>query len=230
MSHAARGHRGAASAAARGHRGAVRVLVLAFVAVLVAACGVPADSEPRALDPDSVPFGLLQPTSSTSSTTVPLEATEVATVYLVGEGNLLVPVERRVPSPANAATLVRVLLDGPTETELRRGLSTAITQTTELRSVDGPRSGLLTIDLTEDLLDITGSRQIQALAQLVHTCTDLPAVDEVLFEFEGQRRDVPAGNGRLTSAPLSRRDYQSLLRPTTTTTQPTTTTRGGRQR
>lgn len=208
--------------------GRLRLPLLVALVALLAACGVPADSDPRTLDPDSVPFGLMQPTSSTSSTSVPLEATEVARIYLVGEGNLLVPVERRVPSPANVATLVRVLLGGPTEAELRAGLSSAITQTTELRSVDGPRSGLLTIDLTEDLLDITGARQIQALAQLVHTCTELRGVDEVLFEFDGRRRDVPAGDGRLTSAPLGRGDYQSLLRPTTTTTQPTTTT-GGRR-
>jgi len=184
------------------------LLVVGVIIVAVAVgCAVPVDSRPRAIDARNVPFDLLAPTSSTSSTVSPPVAVENAVVYLVKDNATLVPVNREVPSPPNARSVLRALFSGPNEADVGRGLSSAVTSGTTLKSVDGPINGLLTIDLTEDVLSVVGQRQIQALAQIVFTATELADVDRVLFEFEGRRRDVPRGDGRLTSEPLGRRDY-----------------------
>jgi len=77
--------------------------------------------------------------------------------------------------------------------------------------VTAPKDGLVTIDLSHQLLDITGRQQILALAQVVFTATSLPDVDRVLFKIDGKRREVPNGEGTLTSSPLGRLSYRDLV-------------------
>lgn len=188
-----------------------RVLALVAAAVLLAACGVPGDDSPRPLDEDAVPFDLLAPTAETTTTTTPsvfADTVRVA-VFLADPEGKLQAVRRPVTSPATVAKVVESLLAGPTDEESSR-LSTAITSGTELLGVDGPRDGLVTINLSRDVLDITGRQQILALAQVVWTVTALPSVDRVLFEFEGEPTEVQNGNGTLTSSPLSRPSYGDL--------------------
>ena len=112
--------------------------------------------------------------------------------------------------PATVARAIQALLRGPTGDEAG-DLSTAITSDTKLLHVDGPVDGLVTIDLSSELLDITGRQQILALAQVVFTVTSLPNVDRVLFEIDGERREVPNGDGTLTSSPLGRLSYRGLV-------------------
>jgi spore germination protein GerM len=77
--------------------------------------------------------------------------------------------------------------------------------------VRGPVDGLATIDLSRQLLDVTGRQQILALAQVVYTATAYPNVDRVLFQFDGASREVPNGDGTLTSTPLGRLSYRGLV-------------------
>ena len=58
---------------------------------------------------------------------------------------------------------------------------------------------------------VTGRQQILALAQVVYTATELPSVDRVLFQIDGENVEVPNGNGKLTSSPLGRLSYRDLL-------------------
>lgn len=188
-----------------------RVLALVAATVLLAACGVPGDDSPRPLDGDAVPFDLLAPTAETTTTSTPsvfADTVRVA-VYLADPEGKLQAVRRPVTTPATVAKVVESLLAGPTEEESSH-LSTAITSGTELLGVDGPSDGLVTINLSRDVLDITGRQQILALAQVVWTVTALPSVDRVLFEFEGEPTEVQNGNGTLTSSPLSRLSYGDL--------------------
>ena len=185
---------------------------VAFVLVLaVVGCGVPDSSRPEVIQERDVPFQLLAPTASVTSTTQPGSvATARATIYLIDADGRLVSAEREVKFPATVERSLEALLQGPTEDETGR-LSTSITSGTELLDLEGPTDGLVTVDLSEELLDITGRQQILALAQVVYTVTALPNVERVLFRIDGERREVPNGDGKLTSSPLGRGSYRGLV-------------------
>lgn len=189
-----------------------RAVVVAVAILVAAACGVPSDSEPRAIETKNVPFGLLSPTAEATTTTQPSASTATArvTVYLADADGKLRPVRRQVTAPATVGRAITALLGGPTEEEADQ-LSTAITSDTELLDIQGPEDGLVVLDLSRDVLSITGRQQILALAQVVWTATALPSVDRVLFEFDGEPAEVPNGNGTLTSSPLGRLSYRDLI-------------------
>jgi spore germination protein GerM len=187
------------------------VVVLAAVAVL-AACGVPTEQSPQALPAKNVPFQLLAPTAEATSTTVlsTSKATTRISIYLANADGELVPTRRQVEAPATIGKAVGTLLRGPTEEEANMW-HTAITSDTKLLHAEPPVDGLVTIDLSRQLLDITGRQQILALAQVVYTATALADVDRVLFRFDGKPKEVPNGDGKLTASPLGRLSYRGLV-------------------
>jgi spore germination protein GerM len=188
-----------------------RVTLLVVSLIVLAACGVPKDGRPREIDAANVPFDLLAPTTSTS-TTAPspgLSPTRPVTIYLADSDGHLVARRRNVESPASLRKALTALLAGPTQDE--SDLHTAITSETKLLHLRGPVDGLVTIDLSRQLLDVTGRQQILALAEVVYTATAYPDVDRVLFQFDGASKEVPNGEGTLTSTPLGRLSYRGLV-------------------
>jgi spore germination protein GerM len=186
-----------------------RALLTGLAVVGLAACGVPKDETPRQIDAQNVPFDLLAPTTTTSPAAMPAEApTRAVTVFFAQADGRLAPVEREVEAPATLRKALLALLTGPRSQET--AMSTAITSETRLLHVRGPVDGLVTIDLSEEMLDVTGRQQILALAQVVYTATAYPDVTRVLFQFEGSAREVPNGDGTLTSTPLGRLSYRGL--------------------
>ena len=185
-------------------------LVGSVVAALVlASCGVPKDNAPRQLDTRNVPFELLGPTTST---TVTAEGpTREVTIFLAQGDGRLAEVTREVEAPASLRKALQSLLAGPAADEA--SLSSAITTETKLLHLRGPVDGLVTIDLSRAMLDVTGRQQILALAQVVYTATAYPGVERVLFQFDGESREVPNGEGTLTSTPLGRLSYRDLTQP-----------------
>jgi len=188
----------------------------------VAACGVQLDEEPRAIAADSLPYGLLEPSTTggdtTSTTPTPLPTFQETSVFLVDNNDLLVEVRRQLPGEVRVA--VGSLLTPPTEAEVDGGLRTAIPSTITLRSVAGPEDGLVTIDLTAEATEESPDIPRLAFAQLVYTATAVEGVDRVLFQVDGQAREVPTGEGQSTAEPLSRADYRQFVRPPPTTTVP----------
>lgn len=190
-----------------------RVLVAMALAVVAsaAACGVTKDSSPRVIDAQNVPFDLLAPTANATTTTIPGQAPiGDTTIFLADADGRLIAVRRKVEAPATLEKALAALLAGPGSDEADR-LHSAITTDTKLLHVRGPVDGLVTIDLSKQLLDVTGRQQILALAQVVYTATAYPGVDRVLFQFEGESREVPNGDGTLTATPLGRLSYRSLV-------------------
>ena len=190
-----------------------RRLTLLVVASVLATggCGVPDDAQPRALEPESVPFSLLATSTTTTSPAMPPPAMDdLVPVYLVdNQSGQLVEVRRAVPAPPSVRRAVEELLQGPTEAELAAGLSSSIPSSTRLLGVEGPVAGIVTIDLS-DLSGISGPGQRMALAQVVFTATGMPEVESVLFEFEGELSQAPNAAGRSTSEPLSREDFAAF--------------------
>jgi spore germination protein GerM len=189
------------------------VLALVGVALAVAAsCGVPNDHGPRTIDAQNVPFSLLAPTAGATSTTTPSALSPMAhlTIYLADADGNLVSVQRDVSAPGTVRKAINALLHGPTPNEANR-LHTAITSDTKLLHLSGPKDGLVTIDLSRQLLDVTGKQQIVALAQVVYTATSRRNVERVLFRVDGKPKEVPTGDGTLTAEPLDRLSYSELV-------------------
>ena len=174
-----------------------------------AACGVPSDDEPRRIGAERVPYDLLAP-SSTTSTTTPLVAVEEVQVHLV-ENDQLVSVDRQVLAPSVLFRRMAALLQGVQAEEAASGVRTAIPNDTRLRGVRiDADAGVATIDLSSDLVGVGGQEQILAIAQLVFTATETPSVTGVLFQLDGRAIEVPRGDGTLTVEPLRRFHFAPL--------------------
>lgn len=198
-----------------------RAAAVVALTVGLAACGVQLDDAPRELAVESVPYGLLEPSTTTSTEPRTLTPFQPTSVYLVDNEGFLVEVRRQLPGEPTVERSLLALLTPPSEAEGDIGLGTAISSTTVLRGpVQGPDQGLVTIDLSSEISDVSPESVRLALAQIVFTATAVPRVDKVLFQVDGQARQVPNGAGESTAEPLTRADYRQFVRPPTTTTLP----------
>ena len=194
----------------------MRRAAIVLALLLLAGCGVQDDSSPRALAPEDVPFGLLDPATSVANPEN-AEGTSRAVWFVDNEG-LLARGDRRLEPPVTVEDIVRALLEGVSDAEAANGLRSNIASGTRLLGVEGPTSGLVTIDLSGEILTVSRELQRLAIAQVVFTATGLPNVDRVLFEFDGTGpAEVPGAGDELTSEPLRRRDF-AQFDPTATTT------------
>ncbi len=203
-------------------RRAVAVIAAPVLLGGVVGCGVQLDDQPRKIATDAVPFDLLETsTTGVPSATTPLPTFQETSVFLVDNDDYLIEVRRQLPGEVRLA--IGSLLTPPTEAEVNSGLSTDIAPSVSLRGISGPEDGLVTIDLTADGTERSPEISRLAFAQLVYTATGLQGVDRVLFQVDGQAREVPTGEGQSTAEPLSRIDYRQFLRPPTRTTAPDAT-------
>ena len=176
------------------------------LALVLAACGPGGQDQPEAIDRRDVPFNLAdEPSTTTSSTAPPTEFP--MTVWFTADDRL-VPVTRSSPRPPSEISALEALLDGPSEPEAALGISTVIPANTRVERVER-RGDLLIVDL-EPGIGATGSNDTLAVAQLVMTATDVTGVDRVRFRVDGERVQVPRGDGSLART-VSRSDYGSLL-------------------
>lgn len=193
-----------------GARRPAALLALAGAFALAGAgCGVPLEDNARATPPDQVPYGLLEPGTSTSSTAAPSDG---AVLYLVGQAGLA-PVRRPVRSPVSVRVVVEALGQDPPPTEEGLGLRSVLAAEA---FVLGARAatGVGRIDLAEQFRSLPEREQTLALAQLVLTATEVEGVDRVAFTLNGEPLDVPTADGTLRSGSVTREDYVSLLAPT----------------
>jgi len=113
------------------------VAVLVAGVGLVASCGVSEEARPKPLDKESVPFDLLAPavTTTSTSTTVRTQPSVEVDVFLMGAERLQ-PARRQVTAPVNARKAIEVLFTRRvSDDELAAGLRSAINPDVELISV-----------------------------------------------------------------------------------------------
>jgi hypothetical protein len=185
----------------------VAAALAALVAVALAgACGVPLEDRARATPPAEVPYGLLEPATSSSTTQAPSDG---AVLYLVGQGGLA-PVRRPVRSSVSVRIVVEALGQDPPPEEEAQGLRSVLAAG---EFVLGARSssGVGRIDLDEAFRSLPEREQTLALAQLVLTTTEVEGIERVAFTLRGEPLDVPTADGTLRSGSVTRADYQSLL-------------------
>jgi hypothetical protein len=180
----------------------MRRRLIAFVTVaMLAACGVQPDSAPRDLPEAEQQLPVLGGGATA--------ATGGDRIYLVGPGEdrLL----RSVPRSAGTSPLdlIRVLLLGPNDDELADQYSTNIPPDTEVYSAR-KQGQFVTIDLSDDITELTPQSLIQAVAQIVYTATAIDGVETVRIEVDDESRVWPTATGE-PKADLRVYDYPNLV-------------------
>ncbi len=167
----------------RSSRFAVAVL---SVALVVSACGIPLDGEPRALDAAT-------PTPTEEQPTPTPQAVQLFTIFLTDEEGRVRPVERELPDPLTITALVDELRETPTEEETEQGLVTLIPAETALFAPpEPPEGGTGIIDLASGSLDTLEDDFLTlAVAQVVWTLTGSPSIDRVVIRIDGEDQFWP---------------------------------------
>jgi hypothetical protein len=184
-----------------------RGLAVVLAAVVLAACGVPRDDAPRALEPGEVPYASPRPSPVADA------AGDARAALFFVRGDDVVRTPRRVEQPVETTELLGLLLTGPTPEEREAGLISVIPSTVTVQDVStvgstavvtlgGPDSEVLRL-------------QPLAYAQIVATLAP-HRVSGVRFRLNDADLRVPRGDGSLTDSPLSREDYEELLGPVAT--------------
>ena len=179
--------------------------VAALVALLLlTACGVPTDAEPRALDPAQAPGGVLA---------TPEQAPEgdgrIALYFVRGDPERVVLQPRAVERSPGMKQLLELLLDGPTQEQVAAGTRSAIPASLQVESVEVGPSGVAVVTLGGD--DAQVGTSPLGFAQIVATLTAPGRAEAVRFRLDGADLRVPRGDGSLTDAPLDRDDYREVL-------------------
>ena len=170
--------------------------------LLLTACGLRADSQPHDVPEDNQVH--------LSGPSVRSDASGPERIYLVGPGEdqLLRSVQREATS---AGELMDALLRGPSPTELEEGYSSAIPSTVRLLGVR-EQAPFLYVDVSDELTDLSGEGLLQALAQIVHTGSELQDVDRVQITVNGEVIAWPKADLESSTDALSSYDYPSSVR------------------
>jgi spore germination protein GerM len=183
-------------------RGAA-ILCAVALATTAAACTISNDDSPR-----DIPAGDQRELGV--DTERPAGAARgLARIYLLapsisGDAASLTPVARDVAETPIA--VVQSLLSGANADELARQFRSAVPAGTRLLSAK-LQAGTLRIDVSKELLQLSGSDLVDALAQIVFTTSELDGVRAVKLLVEGADQQWPAGNGALQGAALTVYDY-----------------------
>lgn len=181
--------------------------VLIACSAVLTSCGIATDAGPRDIpEADQRQLGL----SNDSTAGV---AGGSARIYLVGpsvsgQSPSLQAVARNVAETPSA--VVTALLAGANAAERTKQFRSAIPADERLVSTRVV-AGVLHIDLTAPILDVSGADLIEAVAQLVFTVSEIDGVRSVALSVDGQPRRWPSGDGSLQAAPLTVYDFPGAV-------------------
>lgn len=176
----------------------------AVLTAILCACGVPFDDDARRVAPERVPYNLLDP--NPLPVPEPARTGTPSLVYVVKAERL-----RAVPMivPIDAEPL-----------EILGLLDVAVGRVSDARTVLQPGDavaallddeGLLTVDVDPTLLQLPASEQVLAIAQIVLTMIEQPAVTGVVFTAGGQPVSVARTDGSIIAGPARRADLADLV-------------------
>jgi hypothetical protein len=194
-----------------------RALVVALSVLAVTGCGVPTRGTAELVNPGDVPYGLL--TSGPAATT-PTQATvprgDQPHLYWLDNDDraIAAPVSGTGTGPAALNTLLARLTEGPTDSQRRAGLGTALSPQTSIR-VRALSQGVADLEVRSTLEDPAADRLPLAVGQIVLTATSVPGVDAVRLLRDGRTVAAPLLGGALTTEPVNAFNYAELLRPLT---------------
>ncbi len=175
---------------------------------LAAGCAIPTQGSPSAIPASRVPFSLLDPHPTTTTTTQPKPSSFVsAKVFFLNANasNALTPADRLVSAPAQLPAIISALVAGPSSGESAAGLTTAIpSDVTVLSAAQTTTSPtVVTVNFNTAFGQITGTATEQAVAQVVTTVVnEIGLGTGVVFEINGTHTSVPIANGSQVPGPV----------------------------
>jgi spore germination protein GerM len=198
-----------------------RAGTLSVALLLVAAlggCGITTDDSPRPIPRGALPEQLLLPATTT---TITVETVDRTLYFALADAESLATLS--VPVPATEGNPYRAALSALVATRpVQEDLNNQIPADTSVLGADlDAASGVLTVNLSEEMENVVGPVQLQAFAQLVFTATEFRTVTGVRFLIVGQPRGTPIEGGiKEANETVVRNDYRSFdpTRPTTTST------------
>ncbi len=183
------------------------VALLLLAAGALSACGIGSDDRPRNVAlADQRPLRIINERSAGA-------ATGTARIYLLapegtGQSQALQSVARDVAE--NAPEVLGELFAGPNAQETVSQYRTALPAGLQLISATR-RGGVLRVDVSEELGELSGQALVAAVAQIVFTASEIDGVQSVKILIAGVDQQLPAGNGELQSLPLTIYDYPGLV-------------------
>ncbi|HEX5946623.1 MAG TPA: GerMN domain-containing protein [Acidimicrobiales bacterium] len=185
----------------------------------LAACGIPGDEGPRAIDQEQIPD------QGAAAGGAPGDGrTALADLYFTthdGTRDRLVVVQRQVPAggsasaPTPSTVLENLLLgtqegDDPVGDTNLENVVTLIPPQTQLASPPELADGILTVDLNTAINGVQGEGARSAYGQLVCTADALVDVRGVLFSIDGEPVNAPTA-GENSGEPLTCDDYANMV-------------------
>ncbi len=188
--------------------------VLGVVAVLLlSACGVTADPEPRAIPSDVLEA--LDPQDLAD------DSGEVIYELWFVRNSKILPVERRSESEVTPELELEQLEVGPTEPERDQGLRTAfvpglgetsLASTAESRDLTVAAGSKQTAVVLDDAFtDLPSDEQLLLLSQVVYTLASEDDESVLFVNSSGIAVGVPLPNGKLSSGAVKRDNYAALV-------------------
>ena len=200
---------GRAAATPQAVRWVRRALVVALLALVVTACGIEPQAEPRDIPAEQrADFEILVTGD---------EAAGTSRIYLVApadpdEPQRLRSVLRDVPGDPDS--LLASLFSGPNAEEQEVGLTTVLPRELELIGRTRTTGGVLTVDVSPSLDTLTPDALRIAVAQIVTTATGIDGIEAVRLRVDGEDQLWPVGDGELTDRTLTVYDYPGLVEST----------------
>lgn len=180
---------------------------LVFPLALVAgACSIQVDDEPREI-PEQDRRELETDEQQAGS------AQGATHVFLVAPSE---PNERRElravlrDNPNDPTSVMQALLRGPNDAEVGNDLTTALPSGLELLSATR-LGGTVTVDVSDELLNVSGEGSILAVGQIVATASELDGVSSVRLTVEGDSPTWIGSNGEPIDNPLTVYDFPLLI-------------------
>lgn len=183
-----------------------RLVTGGLVAAFLAACTIAPDAAPRDVPSD-------ERTLLVADATEGAETAGDARIYLVApaEGSQqrqLRSVQRDAIARPDA--LLGVLLSGPNQSELDSRLVSQIPSRTRLLSTRSVGETLF-VDVSEEILELTGEALTLAVAQIVFTASEIPGVQTVRLRVNGADQSWPRSDGQPRPGSLRTFDFPGFV-------------------
>jgi spore germination protein GerM len=199
------------TAACRRRWTAAAVALVAIV--IVVSCGVPLEDSTNTIANDDVPFELLEPAPTTTTTIAPAGPTtttplETVVLYLVRNERVVV-VTREYAQPLGMRDRLLQLTLPLTAEEMEQGFRSAVPPGS-INDVT-PSGGVATVDLTHAFTEYGPSDQVLAFAQITYTLLMTPGIGQVAFTLDTVAIQPLDDEGTVIPGPVTKETYDDLL-------------------
>ena len=183
---------------------------LALAGVLVS-CGIDSDTSPRPIRDSDRP-DITTPAAPSAGPTIGTDRIYLLAPESPNDVQRLRPAQRNVGD--SATQRLQSLFSALSIVETSQRLRTALPDGLHLHTAVLQASGTLIVDVSDELLDLTSTNLIEAVAQIVFTASEVRNVQRVDLLVDGRARQWPASDGELQTGALTVYDYPGFVEST----------------